>query len=274
MGTQLGGVKIRDTAKLLGLGAYDSLSGEGQGRRAPEIWNASTSAIKNAIAPTESWLKAGPHSTRCELMYEGYGQGYASQMTPFQMALIISAAANVEGKLMKPKIELERPPEILNQVLTSQQALTVRGIMNMVTEGGTGTGAMSPVKAAGIRSGGKTGTAQKQVPIYDPKTGQPKTRMVVERDSKGNIIGQHQETIFADKLRSDAWYLSFAPLEKPTIAMAVLLEGPGPGISFYGGKNAAPIAAQLILKANALGYFGGNANQKSQSTTHPPRRRR
>jgi len=28
-------------------------------------------------------------STRCELMYEGYGQGYASQMTPFQMALII-----------------------------------------------------------------------------------------------------------------------------------------------------------------------------------------
>ena len=71
----MGGVKIRDTAKLLGLGAYDSVSGEGQGRREPEIWNASTNAIKNAIAPTESWLKAGPHSTRCELMYEGYGQG-------------------------------------------------------------------------------------------------------------------------------------------------------------------------------------------------------
>ncbi|MDX6290649.1 MAG: penicillin-binding protein, partial [Blastocatellia bacterium] len=87
MGTQLGGEKIRDTAKLLGLGAYDSLTGEGQGRREPEIWNASSNPIKSAIAPTESWLKAGPHSTRCELMYEGYGQGYASQMTPFQMAL-------------------------------------------------------------------------------------------------------------------------------------------------------------------------------------------
>jgi len=273
MGTQLGGEKIRDTAKLLGLGAYDSLSGEGQGRRAPEIWNASTSAIKNAIAPTESWLKAGKHSTRCELMYEGYGQGYASQMTPFQMALIISAAANLDGRLMKPKIELDRPPEVLNQVLSSQQALTIRGIMNLVTEGGTGTGAMTPVRAAGIRSGGKTGTAQKQVPIIDPKTGQPKTRTVMEHDSRGNIIGQHQETVFADKPRSDAWYLSFAPLEKPRIAMAVLLEGPGPGISFYGGKNAAPIAAQLILRANALGYFGAASNQPSRGAGPQPRHR-
>src|SRR5438876_817838 len=274
MGTQLGGEKIRDTAKLLGIGAYDSLSGEGQGRREPEIWNASTSAIKNALAPTESWLKAGKHSTRCELMYEGYGQGYASQMTPFQMALIISAAANLEGRLMKPKIELDRPPEALNQVLSSQQALTIRGIMNLVTEGGTGTGAMAPVKAAGIRSGGKTGTAQKQVPIIDPKTGQPKTRLVLEHDSKGNIIGQHQETVFADKPRSDAWYLSFAPLDKPTIAMAVLLEGPGPGISFYGGKNAAPNAAQLILKANELGYLGAANNQAGQQTGGQQNQRR
>src|SRR6266404_8303453 len=274
LGTQLGGEKIRDTAKLLGLGAYDSVSGEGQGRREPEIWNASTSAVKNALAPTEAWLKAGKHSTRCELMYEGYGQGYASQMTPFQMALIISAAANLEGRLMKPKIELDRPPEALHQVLSSQQALTIRGIMNMVTEGGTGTGAMTPVRAAGIRSGGKTGTAQKAVPVIDPKTGEPMRRVVLERDSKGNIIGQHQETIFADKPRSDAWYLSFAPLEKPTIAMAVLLEGPGPGISFYGGKNAAPIAAQLILKANALGYVGAAKNQAGQQTGGQQNRRR
>ena len=227
MGTQLGGPKIHDTAKLVGLGAYDSVSGEGQGRREPEIWNASTNAIKNAIAPTESWLKAGPHSTRCELMYEGYGQGLASQMTPFQMAMLISVAANLEGKLMKPKIEYDRPAEALNQVLTTEQAARIRAIMNMVTEGGTGNSAMMPVKAAGIRSGGKTGTAQKEVPVIDPKTGQPKTRVVTERDFKGNIIRQHEEIVMADKPRSDAWYLSFAPLEKPVMAMAVLLEGPG-----------------------------------------------
>src|SRR5262245_25964206 len=259
LGTQLGGPRIQETAKLVGLGAYDSLSGEGQGRREPEIWNAGSKAIQNAIAPTEAWLKAGKHSTRCELMYEGYGQGYASQMTPFQMALLISVAANLQGQLMKPKIELNQTPQVLNPVLSTDQAATIRGIMNMVTEGGTGTAAMAPVRAAGIRSGGKTGTAQKAVPVIDPRTNQPKRRTVIERDPKGNIIGQHEEIVMADKLRSDAWYLSFAPLERPVIAMAVLLEGPGPGISFYGGKNAAPIAAQLILKAKDLGYFNATA---------------
>jgi cell division protein FtsI/penicillin-binding protein 2 len=264
LGTQLGGEKIADTAKLVGLGAYDTVSYVGQGRREPEIWNASSKAIQNAIAPTESWLKAGPHSTRCELMYEGYGQGLASQMTPFQMAMMISVAANLEGRLMKPKIEMDRQPEMFSQVLTRDQAAQIRGIMNLVTEGGTGNSAMAPVKAAGIRSGGKTGTAQKAVPVIDPKTGEPMKKVVIEKDFKGKIIGQHEETVFYDKLRSDAWYLSFAPLDKPVIAMAVLLEGPGPGISFYGGKNAAPIAAQLILKANSLGYFGGGAAQANQ----------
>ena len=177
-------------------------------------------------------------------MYEGYGQGYASQMTPFQMALLISVAANLDGKVMKPKLELDRPAEMLNQVLTRDQAATIRHIMNMVTEGGTGTSAMAPVMAAGIRSGGKTGTAQKAVPVIDPKTGAPQKKIVIEHDFKGNIIGQHEETVFYDKLRSDAWYLSFAPLDRPVIAMAVLLEGPGPGISFYGGKNAAPMLSR------------------------------
>jgi len=274
LGTQLGGEKIRDTAKLVGLGAYDSVSGEGQGRREPEIWNASTGAVKNALAPTEAWLKAGPHSTRCELMYEGYGQGYASQMTPFQMALLISVAANLEGKLMKPKIESDRAPEMFSQVLTRDQAAEIRRIMNLVTEGGTANSAMAPVKAAGIRSGGKTGTAQKAVPVIDPKTGEPQKRVVYERDFKGKIIRQYEEIVMNEKLRSDAWYLSFAPLEKPVLAMAVLLEGPGPGISFYGGKNAAPIAAQLILKAKSLGYFGGPANQPAQQPAKGKGKRR
>src|SRR5439155_24164236 len=40
LGTQLEGVKIRHSTRLVGLGPYDSVSGEGQGRREPEIWNA------------------------------------------------------------------------------------------------------------------------------------------------------------------------------------------------------------------------------------------
>src|SRR3989442_1106864 len=130
--------------------------------------------------------------------------------------------------------------------------------------------------AEGRRTGGKTGTAQKEVPLIDPRPGQPQTRLVYERDSKGRIIRQYEETVMADKKRSDAWYLSFAPLDRPVIAMAVLLEGPGPGISFYGGKNAAPIAAQLILKANALGYFSAAPGQsnRSQSQTQQTRGQR
>jgi penicillin-binding protein 2 len=191
------------------------------------------------------------------------------------MALIVSAGANLEGKLMRPKIEFDRPPEMFSQVLTREHAAEVRRIMNMVTEaGGTANSAMAPVKAAGIRSGGKTGTAQKAVPVIDPKTGEPQRRTVYERDFKGKIIRQYEEIVMHEKLRSDAWYLSFAPLDKPVIAMAVLLEGPGPGISFYGGKNAGPIAAQLILKANALGYFGGAGKQTTQPPPTPRKRNR
>jgi cell division protein FtsI/penicillin-binding protein 2 len=207
-------------------------------------------------------------------MYEGYGQGYASQMTPFQMAMITAVAANLDGRLMKPRIELDRQPEVLNQVLTREQGAEIRRIMNMVTEGGTANSAMAPVKAAGIRSGGKTGTAQKAVPVIDPKTGEPQRKLVTEYDFKGKVIGQHYEIVMHDKLRSDAWYLSFAPLEKPVLAMAVLLEGPGPGISFYGGKNAGPVAAQLILKAKSLGYFGSSGAETTAPPKQPRRRNR
>ena len=45
---------------------------------------------------------------RYDLALMGYGQGYAGQMTPFQMALAAAAIGNMEGKLMKPKIEFDR----------------------------------------------------------------------------------------------------------------------------------------------------------------------
>ena len=244
------------------------MSGEGQGRREPEIWNASSSAIKNAIGPTESWMKAGPHSTRCELMYEGYGQGLASQMTPFQMAMMISVAANLEGRLMKPKIEMERPPEVFNQVLTRDQAVEIRRIMNMVTEGGTANSAMAPVKAAGIRSGGKTGTAQKAVPVIDPKTGDPMKRVVTERDFKGKIIRQYEETVMNEKLRSDAWYLSFAPLEKPAIAMAVLLGRSRTRHQFLWRQECGPGGGSTYLESQGAGLLRSRAASRRH---HRPR---
>ncbi|MCV4725310.1 penicillin-binding transpeptidase domain-containing protein, partial [Escherichia coli] len=92
-----------------------------------------------------------------DLGLEGMGQGFAGQMTPFQLALIASAPANLEGKLMKLRIEANQPPQVFSQVLTPQQALQIRQIMSTVTEepGGTGTVISAKLAGTGIRTGGK-----------------------------------------------------------------------------------------------------------------------
>ncbi|MGH9971740.1 MAG: penicillin-binding transpeptidase domain-containing protein [Pyrinomonadaceae bacterium] len=268
MGVKLGPDKLKQAAQLLGIGAYDTPAEALRGRKEPEIWNASTEAIKRALAPREATIVTGKQVTRYDLALIGYGQGYAGQMTPFQMALAASAIANMEGKLMKPKIEFNRPPETFKQVVSPQTAQRMREIMGRVTGGSSGTarGVFAPVKAAGINTGGKTGTAQKIVPVYDPKTGQPKTRHRIEKDNKGNIIREYEETIMDEEHpRIDGWFLCIAPLERPQLAMAVIVEGGG-----YGSRSAAPIAAALVLKAKDLGYF---ANIQRPQPVRPQRPR-
>lgn len=257
MGVKLGQERLKRAAQLLGIGAYDTPAEALRGRKQTEIWNATTDAIKRALAPRESTIVTGKQISRYDLALIGYGQGYAGQMTPLQMALSAAAIGNMEGKLMKPKLEFDRAPEVFNQVITPQVAARLRSIMGRVTGGSSGTarGVFAPVKAAGISTGGKTGTAQKVVPVYDPKTGEPKTRIRTERDNRGNIIRQYEETIMDEQNpRIDGWFLCIAPLENPQLAMAVIVEGGG-----YGSRSAAPIAAALVLKARDLGYFKGGA---------------
>jgi len=277
MGVKLGPERLKRAAQLLGIGTYDTPAEALRGRKEPELWNASTDAVKRALAPREATIVTGKQVTRYDLALMGYGQGYAGQMTPFQMALAASAIGNMEGKLMKPKIEFDRPPEMFNQVMSPQVAATLRGIMGLVTGGPSGTarGVFAPVAAAGIKTGGKTGTAQKIEPVYDPKTGEPKTRHRVEKDNRGNIIREYEETIMDEEHpRIDGWFLCIAPLERPQLAMAVIVEGGG-----YGSKSAAPIAAALVLKAKDLGYFkvvgnkaGPAAGQRQPRAGATPRR--
>ena len=255
MGVKLGAERLKRAAQLLGIGSYDTPSEALRGRKEPELWDASTDAIKRALAPREATIVTGKQVTRYDLALMGYGQGYAGQMTPFQMALAASAIGNMEGKLMKPKIEFNLAPQVFNQVMTPATAAKLRSIMGLVTGGASGTarGVFGPVKAAGINTGGKTGTAQKVVPVYDPKTGERKTRHKVERDNRGNIIREYDEVIMDEQNpRIDGWFLCIAPLERPQLAMAVIVEGGG-----YGSRSAAPIAAALVLKARDLGYFSG-----------------
>jgi penicillin-binding protein A len=260
MGVKLGAARLKQAAQLLGIGTYDTPAEALRGRKQVEIWNASSDVVKKALAPREATIVTGKQVTRYDLALMGYGQGYAGQMTPFQMALAASAVANMEGKLMKPKIEFHRPPEVFKQVVSLANAQRIREIMGLVTGGPSGTarGVFGPVKAAGINTGGKTGTAQKVIPLYDAKTGAPKTRHRVEKDNKGNIIREYEETIMdTEHPRIDAWFLCIAPLERPQIALAVIVEGGG-----YGSKAAAPIAAALVLKAKDLGYFSSANMQK------------
>ena len=255
MGVKLGTERLKQAAQLLGIGTYDTPVEALRGRKEPEIWNASTDAVKRALAPREATIVTGKGVTRYDLALMGYGQGYAGQMTPFQMVLAAATIGNMEGKLMKTKIEFNRAPEVFKQVLPTSSAAQMRSIMNLVTGGPSGTarGVFAPVKAAGINTGGKTGTAQKVVPVYDPKTGEPKTRHRVEKDNKGNIIREYDEVIMDNEHpRIDAWFLCIAPIERPQIAIAVIVEGGG-----YGSKSAAPIAAAMVLKARDLGYFSG-----------------
>jgi penicillin-binding protein A len=272
MGVKLGPEKLKRAAELLGIGAYDTSAEALRGRKQTEIWNGSNDAVKRALAPREATIVTGKQVTRYDLALMGYGQGYAGQMTPFQMALAAATIGNTDGRLMKPKIEFNLTPQVFKQVVTPQVAATMRSIMGLVTGGPSGTarGVFAPVKAAGINTGGKTGTAQKVVPLYDPKTGEIVRRHKVEKDNRGNIIREYDEVVMDDEHpRIDGWFLCIAPLERPQLAMAIIVEGGG-----YGSRSAAPIAAALVLKARDLGYFNTVRNSPPTNTpTTAPRPR-
>jgi len=263
---KMGAERLRQAAQLIGIGAYDTPEEATRGRRQPEIWNTSTTALARALAPSEATIVTSTKMRPYDLAIEGFGQGYAGQMTPFQMAMAAAVIANLEGKLMKPKIEFNQPPAVFNQVVSPDKAADMRRIMGLVTGGASGTarGVFGPVQAAGITSGGKTGTAQKDVPEYDPKTGEPKTVKKYERDRRGNIIREYRQIVISEEKRIDSWFLCIAPLDYPQLAMAVIVEGGG-----YGSRAAAPIAAALVMKAKDLGLLGNVPAAPSQQQPQP-----
>lgn len=271
LAVKLGPERFRDAVKLLGIGAYEEPREAIRGRRQPEIWNTSTPSVARALAPREATVVARKGMRDFDIALEGYGQGYAGQMTPFQMALAAAVIGNMEGKLMKAKIEFNLPPVAFSQAVQPQHAAEMRRIMGLVTGGASGTarGVFAPVHAAGVITGGKTGTAQKDVPVYDQKTGLPKTVKKFEKDRRGQIIREYEDIVMSPEPRIDSWFLCIAPLNNPQLAMAVIIEGGG-----YGSRAAAPVAAALVLKAKELGLLGlpPSAPAPNQTTQQPGRR--
>ena len=111
--------------------------------------------------------------------------------------------------------DTESARTVIVRLTPDQYAAIIDGMEGCVTHG---TAAKifnaSAFRIPGLRIAGKTGTAQ------------------TTRDQKPINI---------------AWFVCFAPVENPKIAIAVAIEGDTPGESFAGGLYAAPVA-QAILK--------------------------
>ncbi|HXZ54817.1 MAG TPA: penicillin-binding protein 2 [Burkholderiales bacterium] len=170
--------------------------------------------------PQQKWFPG-------ETISVGIGQGYNSY-TPLQLAQAVATLAN-DGVMYRPHfvdyiqnpITGERkyvePQPIKTIPLKAKNLEIVKHAMVGVNKEGTGARAFS---GAAYVSAGKTGTAQV---------------VALKKDEK------YSEANVDERLRDHALFIAFAPAEKPTIALAVLVENAG-----FGARAAAPVARKVL----------------------------
>ncbi|MGE0132802.1 MAG: penicillin-binding transpeptidase domain-containing protein [Blastocatellales bacterium] len=236
LGVEVERQRMGEAASRFGLRVYDT-AGESIGVGAFRgLWNTGNEVLSDVLAPLVSTFVNGRRITKYDLALESIGQGYV-QLTPLEMAMVAGAAANARGEVMRPTIEMGRQHTALSQAMSPETAAKMRHLMASVVQRGTAAGVFGGlVRNAGLTAGGKTGTAQRQVTVIDPRTNKPATY----RDARG------RERI-KKEFRIDSWFIGFAPVENPMIAWAVVVEGGG-----YGSRTSAPIAGNLLLKAQNL----------------------
>ena len=156
----------------------------------------------------------------------GIGQGY-NAYTPIQLAQAMATLAN-NGVMYRPhlvkfvtdtktgKATLIEPKPLRTIPLKAEHIEFIKQAMVGVNKEGTGARAFA---GAEYVSAGKTGTAQ----VYSLKG---------EKYTEGHV---------KERLRDHALFIAFAPADKPTIALAVLVENGG-----FGAQAAAPIARQVL----------------------------
>lgn len=171
------------------------------------------------IIPTKEWKK--------EIGLGGWvsgdtantaiGQGFLLQ-TPLQMATLIASIARNETRT-RPTLRALTYGEALQVdhggepigLTTAQKKLLWEG-MERVT-GPNGTGRL--VHIDGLRIAGKTGTSD---------------------------FRAHGKEV------NLAWFVGFAPIENPQIAVAVMVEGTEESQTYQGGSTAGPVAKDIFLK--------------------------
>ncbi len=185
------------------------------------------------ILPSRSWKEKrfARASSEARKWYTGdsisagIGQGY-NAYTALQMAHATAIIAN-NGIASQPRLirqirdaatglAKDVPPVLTKIELNPQNLAVIQRSMEGVAK--EGTSARVFAKAAYV-SAGKTGTAQ----VFGLKG---------DKYIAGKV---------AERLRDHAWYIAYAPADKPTIALAVLVENAG-----FGAATAAPIAKEIF----------------------------
>lgn len=176
------------------------------------------------VVPDPTWKELKHHEKWFpgDTAHMAIGQGFV-EVSPLQMACFIASVARNEVFTQPTLIHQEnRPTQQTESIgLTSaQRAALLEGMEGCTTYGSAKTLTTAPpLRVPGVRIAGKTGTAQKKVTI----------------DGKTGFINY-------------AWFICFAPIENPEIAIAVMLEGDTIGENFGGGANAAPVASAVLKK--------------------------
>jgi penicillin-binding protein 2 len=137
-----------------------------------------------------------------DLMQMSIGQGMLLA-SPLQMARLAGAVGT--GYLAVPRLKAGMSPELKRIAFSDADLEVVREGMRMVVDGGTGRRAGEGVA---VEVSGKTGTAE---------IGRGSTR------------------------RKNAWFIAYAPSEKPSVAVAMVVEN---GDS--GGGTAAPKVREIL----------------------------
>ena len=184
------------------------------------------------VLPSQEWKRKRFKKPEQQKWYAGetisigIGQGYNSY-TPIQLAQAFATIAN-NGVMFRPHLvkfitdtrtgekTLIEPKPLKTLAVKQEHIDVIKHAMVGVNKDGTGARAFA---GAEYVSAGKTGTAQ----VFSYKGVEHKT-----------------ETMQAN-LRDHALFVAFAPADKPTIALAVLVENGG-----FGAQAAAPIARQVL----------------------------
>ena len=185
----------------------------------------------DGLVPTPQWKRA----TRNESWYPGedlitvIGQGFL-MVTPMQLARMTATLAN-RGIPVQPRILLSKEESLSGETLSSNVSSqpakpVVEASLDRVIQSMTAVmhSPRGTARASGRRSpyqiAGKTGTAQ--------------------------VIGiaqdeEYDESVIPEKFHDHALFIAFAPVDKPQIAIAVVVENGGSG-----AKAAAPIARKVM----------------------------